>query len=129
MANEIEHVLPTGLVFHCDKCKLVVPVEAPNIPNAACEWVAQHKLSYYEPKTTIAGQHAMAVGTWELIHHQALTAGSTEGIEYKQKFKLKRKEHYAESAVFKAMTPEQIQADITHAAHGRRDGWLYKEGN
>lgn len=123
-----QHVLPEGLVLHCEKCRIVIPTDAPKLPDSYCEWVAAAKLTWFDPNTTRAGQHCMAVAAWELVYHRALTEGHAEGIEYKQKFKLKRKEHYAESAVFKALSPEHIQTELNHEAHGRRDEWLYKEG-
>lgn len=123
----IEHKLPTGLSYHCLQCRVVVPSDAPKSGQADCETVAKCKLAWFDPKTTIAAQFVMAVAAWQLIYHQALKDGDVEVAEYKAKFQADRKSHYEDSATRKALTPEQIEAEIAHSVHGRRDAWIYKQ--
>lgn len=110
-----------GLIIHCHRCGLVVPADAPRPAFSDCDFVALHKLAYYNAKETPAAQHVMAVAAWGLIHHAALTAGEPTCTAYQQAFRKSRKDHFAESAVRKAMTPEQVEAGLQN----RRDGALY----
>jgi hypothetical protein len=113
--------LPEGLVVHCDKCNLVIPSDAPRPDESDCGFVALHKLAYFNPSETVAAQHLMAVAAWSLIYHKSLL-GHPESAEYHSKFQQDRKGHFAESAVRKALTPEQVQAGLEH----RRDSEFYK---
>lgn len=117
------HELPEGLVIHCDKCNIVIPSDAPRPEGGDCEFVANHKLAFFNPKETLAGQFCMAAAAWSLIYHQPLSARACpESVEYHRQFKLERKSHYAQSAARKAMTEEQVQAQRGHL----RDGVLYQ---
>lgn len=122
--SKLPQVLPEGLVFHCEKCNLVVPVEAPRPDDPNCEFVALHKLSWFNPKETPAGQFAMATAAWALIHHNALSPefADPESVEYRRAFQKERKVHYKASAMYKGLTPDQLEAGRAH----RRDRELYK---
>jgi hypothetical protein len=113
--------LPEGLAVHCDSCKVVVPSDAPRSGQCDCEYVALHKLAWFNPAETLAGQFAMATAAWALIYEAALRAGDAECVQYRRQYQMERKAHFAGSAARQAMTPEQVEA---HAAH-RRDGWLF----
>jgi hypothetical protein len=117
--------LPTnitpGLIVHCPLCNLVIPSDAPQPESYDCEFVAKHKLAFYNPKETIAGQHVQAVATWALIYDAQLE-GSEPATTYYKSFQKDRKTHFANSAVRKAMTPEQV----IEQAKNKRDGALYK---
>ncbi|QMV19700.1 hypothetical protein GOB94_14110 [Granulicella sp. 5B5] len=123
----MKHELPVGLKYHCDDCGLVVPADAPDLPNANCVAIAKAKLSYFEPAETLAGQFAMAAAAWGLIHRRSITgdAPHPEGAEYHRRFRYERKSHFALSALRVAMTYEQIAA--AKKARGGRDRWLYVE--
>lgn len=120
-----KHELPTGLVYHCDQCGVVIPSDAPKPDEADCEAVVYGKLAWFDPNATVATQFLMAAAAWHLIHDAALKAGHTESTEYRHKFKLFRKEHYEQSATYKALTDDQVKAELEHPLHGRRDRWLY----
>lgn len=113
--------LPEGLVYHCDECNLVIPSDAPRPSDPDCEFVALHKLAYFNPSETVAAQHVMAVAAWSLIYHKS-RVGHPESTEYHSKFQQDRKGHFAESVVRQGMSPEQVQAGIEH----RRDSEFYK---
>jgi hypothetical protein len=110
------HELPEGLVFHCGKCLVVIPADSPRPDGGDCEFVARHKLAWFNPKETIAGQHCMAVAAWSLIYHEALSVSvpHVEGVEYIRQFKRERKDHFAQSAARKAMTAEQVELASVH---------------
>ena len=113
--------LPEGLVVHCNKCNLVIPSDAPKPDESDCEFIALHRLAWFDPSATIAAQHCQAVATWSLINHKSLV-GHPESVEYHSKFKKDRKGHFAESAVRACLTPEQVKAGLEH----RREGHFYK---
>jgi hypothetical protein len=117
-----DHALPTGLEVHCDKCNLVVPSDAPRPAGGDCEFVATHKLAWFNPNETIAGQFCMAAAAWSLIYHEPLSKSvHPESSEYLRQFKLERSSHYAQSTARQAMTSEQVAAERGH----KRDGHLY----
>jgi hypothetical protein len=115
---------PAGLKLHCDKCNLVVPADAPaDAPEPDCEFVALHKLAYFHVGETVAAQHAMAIACWCLIHDKAIREHKhAPSIEYRRRFGVDRKAHFAESAAYKALTDEQRTAALKH----KRDGWLFQ---
>lgn len=113
--------LPEGLVVHCDKCNLVIPSDAPKPDESDCEFVALHKLAWFDSSASVVAQHCQAVATWSLIHHKSLV-GHPESTEYHQEFNNDRKGHFAKSAVRAGMTPEQVQTMLAH----RYDGALLK---
>jgi hypothetical protein len=102
-------ILPAGLCFHCAECRIVIPSDAPLIEGADCAFVALHRLAWFNPNETPAGQHCQAAAAWELIHDAPLKAGHAGAVAYRHRFKRERKAHFAESAVRQAMTPEQIE--------------------
>ena len=118
----VEIALPAGLEVHCEACQVVVPSDAPKLEGADCEFVARHKLAWFNPKESPAGQHCMAAAAWELIHDAPLRAGHPDAVAYLRAFQRDRKNHFAQSALRQAMTPEQVQAGLLH----RRDGVLYR---
>ena len=113
--------LPAGLVVHCAHCNLVVPSDAPQPAESGCEFVALHKLAFYKPIETLAGQHVMAVAAWALIYSTALGVSEPASAAYHKAFWRSRKAHFQASAVRKGMT--QIQVD--EGARHPRDGSLY----
>jgi len=116
------HELPAGLVFHCEQCQVVIPADAPRPESGDCVFVAHHKLAWFNPKETIAGQHCMAAAAWALIYHEALSAKAhPESTEYLRQFKMERNAHFAQSAVRHAMTQEQVKLAVAH----RRDWFLF----
>jgi hypothetical protein len=114
--------LPTGLIYHCDACKLAVPSDAPKVDRADCAFIAKHRLAWFNPAETPAGQHVMAVAAWALIHDPVLKAGEPTSTAYSRAYHTSRKAHFTASAVRKAMTPEQVTAGLAH----KRDGVLYR---
>jgi hypothetical protein len=84
--------------------------------------VSKHKLSWFNPAETPAGQHVQAVATWALIYHTALSVSEPASAAYHRSFQTNRKAHFAASAVRKAMTMEQVMDGARH----KRDGALYK---
>lgn len=124
----IKHVLPEGLKYHCS-CGIVVPSDAPEPDDSAlvdCDSIVRAKLTYFNPATTVASQFCMAAAAWDLIHHKAVKAEHPESVEYLRQFKLERGSHYAQSATYKALTDEQVKAEIEHEQNGRRDKWIYE---
>jgi hypothetical protein len=115
------HELPQGLTVHCEKCNIVIPSDAPRPEGGDCAFVALHKLTWFNPKETITGQHCMATAAWALIYHETISAAHPESVSYLRQFKHERKAHFTASAVRKAMTPEQIEAGAAH----RRDYKLF----
>ena len=115
--------LPDGLQLHCAACGVVIPTDAPVLEGGDCEFVARHKLAWYKPTETLAGQHAMAVAAWALIYDAALREGVPEAVAYRQHFQQQRRAAFAASAVRRAMTPEQVAAGRLHP----RDRSLYAE--
>jgi hypothetical protein len=113
--------LPAGLVVHCAQCNLVVPSDAPQPPESGCEFVALHRLAFYNPKETIAGQHVQAVATWALIYDTELKAAEPASVAYRNAFRASRKAHFGASAVRKGMTQAQVDAGVQHP----RDRSLY----
>jgi hypothetical protein len=129
MRTKTKPVLPIGLAYHCEGCGVVIPSDAPNPDNAACAWVVANKMSWFDPNETIASQHTMATAAWALVHHKSLTPdiAHPESITYLQHFKADRKSHFVQSAVRKAMTPEQVAAQSK--LNNGRDAWLYGESS
>jgi hypothetical protein len=121
MIKIIVPIPPSGLIVHCANCNIVVPADAPRSTDSDCAFVALHRLTWFNPNETVAGQHVMAVAAWGLIHDAALKAAHPEATAYYRRFQLQRKAHFAESAARKAMTPEQVEAGKAH----RRDGALF----
>ena len=114
--------LPPGLAYHCEACMVVVPADAPRLPEQDCVAIGRSGLTWFNGRETLAGQFCMAAAAWELIHLKALAGGHAESLAYQRRFRLERKAHFAESVARQAMSPEQVQAEATH----RRDGHLYR---
>jgi hypothetical protein len=125
-------MLPAGLVFHCEACRVVVPVDAPRpeSPLVDCAWVARNRMAPFKPGESMAGKFTMAAAAWALIHQHVLKAEAhAESAEYHRRFKHERKAHFADSALRKLMTPAQIAADKNFGSGSRRtkrDAWLYE---
>lgn len=118
------HPLPEGLVVHCEKCDLVVPADAPRPGDGDCAFVALHRLAWFNPRETVAGQHAMATAAWSLIYHEAISNKThTEAVEYLRQFKHERKAHFEASTVKKALTEEHVELGSVHL----RDWKLYAD--
>ena len=67
-----EFTLPPGLCFHCDECRIVIPSDAPRIDGGDCMFVARHKLTWFNPAGSPAGQHHQAAAAWALIYDDAM---------------------------------------------------------
>jgi len=102
--------LPEGLEFHCERCRVVIPADAPR-PDVdddfasaeierQCEFIARHKLAWFSPKASPRQQHIMASAAWELVYHRQLKAEKPhpQSIEYLRRFKLQPEEHWKASA-------------------------------
>jgi predicted Zn-dependent protease len=63
----------------------------------------------------------MAVAAWEKIYDTALKAAESTSKVYLNAYRASRKAHYQNSAVYKTLTPEQLQDGARH----KRDGALY----
>jgi hypothetical protein len=130
-----DHALPTGLEVHCDKCNIVIPSDSPRPAGGDCEFVATHKLAWFNPNETIAGQFCMAAAAWSLIYHEPLTASlCPASTEYHRQFKDERKSHYVGSEARRAMASVHIEAaltpildDVKAESRRQRDEWLYQE--
>lgn len=122
MRKPILHPLPDGFVYHCERCSIVIPAEAPRVGGQDCVSIAETGLAWFNPRETIAGQFCMAAAAWELIHHQALQNGYAECVEYMRRFRQERKQHFAASAARNAMPPERVRLESMH----RRDAHLYR---
>lgn len=123
-----EVILPTGLQYHCDACKVVVPSDAPRLDNADCAFVTKNKLAWFNPNETIKGQHTMATAAWILIYFKSLQVEGKDGIgnAYVKSHTFTPKAHFHESAARQALTPEQVEEQI--ALNPKRDGWAYEQG-
>jgi hypothetical protein len=136
------HTLPTGLVYHCATCGLVVPSDAPTIKPALgdCAFVAKHKLSWFNPDETIKGQHTQATACWALIHDKAVRSSAvdarsdTDAQDYIKWAKDNAKNHFRSSAAFKALSTDQIKEQTTpdeavdchlKIRSKQRDAWVY----
>src|SRR6185437_7511386 len=93
-------LLPEGLEFHCDRCRLVIPAEAPrpdaddDLKPSHCEFIARHKLAWFNPQASVRHQHIMASAAWELIYHYHLRGETPHwrSLEYLRQFKLQPEE-------------------------------------
>lgn len=104
--------LPAGLAFHCERCRVVIPADAPRPDGSditgdtelSCEFVARHRLAWFNPKATPRHQHIMASAAWELVYHQHLRGEQphAESVAYLRQFKLQPEEHWKTSAAAEA---------------------------
>lgn len=108
---------------HCATCNIVIPSDAPKLTEADCAQIVSAKLTWFNPKETVAGQHCMATAAWALIHDKAIKAAQPEAVKYHNQFKHERKSHFANSAVRKALTAEQVTDGLAH----KRDSSLYTQ--
>ena len=97
--------LPYGLAFHCRRCRVVIPLDAPSFETPGdCETVAKHRLAWFNPKASARHQHTMATAAWEMIHwHRIHRDPHPAAVAYKQQFNRRPEEHWASSAVAKAL--------------------------
>jgi hypothetical protein len=63
----------------------------------------------------------MAVATWAMIYDTSLKVSEPESTAYHAAYRASRKAHYRSSAVYKALSAEQLQDGARH----KRDGALY----
>ena len=68
MRTKTKPVLPTGLVYHCDTCGVVIPGDAPTPDAPSCAWVVANKMAWFNPATAwaaSAGDVIAAVSRFE----------------------------------------------------------------
>ena len=113
--------LPEGLVYHCEACCVVIPADAPRPEGGDCMFVAVHKLAWFNPRQTLAGQHCMGVAAWSLIYHQPLSQQAhAESTEYLRQFKREREAHFEHSA---ARHGEAVDPMTEQVINGERVRW------
>jgi hypothetical protein len=114
MSTLLDFALPEGLEFHCDRCRVVIPTEAPrpdaddDLAAGYCESIARAKLTWFNPKASVRHQHIMASAAWELVYHFHLRAETPHAgsVEYLRQFKLQPELHWRASAVAASLAPE-----------------------
>ena len=98
--------LPEGLAFHCDRCRVVIPEDAPR-PDIAgdievrCEEIARHKLAWFNPRASARHQHIMACAAWHMVYWHALRSETphAESAAYLKRFKLQPELHWRTSRI------------------------------
>lgn len=107
--------LPEGLMVHCGSCGIVVPSDAPRPDGGNCARAAANKLSHFRPSETIKGQHTMATAAWSLIYHDLLHGSSRDAamVAYWHQYRTNPKQHYVSSMARRALTQEQLAAQMS----------------
>lgn len=113
--------LPKGLVYHCDACKIVVPEDSPCPEGGDCAVIADVRIAIFNPYATLKAQHTMASAAWQMIYHQAIADKEAASAEYLHRFHHAPRDHFQDSALHKALTPEEIEQQKQHP----QDVWAY----
>ena len=112
MTSKHKHILPTGLSYHCDDCNLVIPSDAPKLPDGECAFVEKHKLAWFNPDAVTLHKHRQAVATWTLIHQPTLQAKTcADATEYRHGFVYDNRNHFIRSAIRQGMSDAQVELE------------------